>query len=177
MQAFGVNFRVDRQDLFPHLVAVFDALKLAKATEDFGSLEQWHLLLPTEASTHFHWPSEIELQEAASIRASHPVIITAPEDALGMEWDFASLLDAVQNGEYSLIEISKTTETTAELRIDPEAYPYGGIGAFVALVEAHGMFVLGVNEYGKYQPREELHSPQAASASAQRSSPWWKFWE
>jgi hypothetical protein len=64
-------------------------------------------------------------------------------------------------------------EGTAELRIDPEAYPYGGIGALVALVEAHGMYVLGVNEYGRYQPRSELTS-EVTTASRK---PWWKFWQ
>lgn len=175
MQAFGVNFRIDRPDLFPQLIAAFDALKLAKATEEFGKLEQWKHLLSAEARSHFYWPSEIEQQESASIRANHPIAITQPEDALGKEWNFESLLDAVENGEYSLAEIAKTSETTAELRIDPDAYPYGGIGAFVALVEAHGMFVLGVNDYGKYQAREELHSPTGAS-STQRPRPWWNFW-
>lgn len=44
----------------------------------------------------------------------------------------------------------------AEMRIDPHAYPYGGVGPFIALAEAFGFRVLGVNEYGEYQSREEL---------------------
>ena len=43
------------------------------------------------------------------------------------------------------------TGTGAELRIDPHAYPYGGVGPLIALAEAFGFTVLDVNEYGKYR--------------------------
>ena len=173
MESFGINFRIDRPDLYPSLVATFEALKQAKIDEEFGEVEAWEARLAAPARTGFHWPTKAEQEEWSTIRASHPTVITQPEDALGKRWDFGSLLDAIENGEYSLLEIIKTSEGTAELRIDPEAYPYGGIGVFVALVESHGMHVLGVNEYGKYQPRSEL---TGQSEPASKNS-WWKFWQ
>ncbi len=48
------------------------------------------------------------------------------------------------------------SDDMAEMRINPHAYPYGGLGPFIALAEAFGFTILGVNEYGKYQSREEL---------------------
>ena len=175
MEAFGVKFRIERQDLFPSLVATFDALKRAKDSGDFGEPDRWAELLAPEARAHFDWPGEQEGQEQAVLRASHPVAIAAPADALGREWDFPSLLAAIENGEFSLLEIARLPDGTAELRINPEAYPYGGIGSFIALVEAHGMYVLGVNEYGRYQPREELQEALVASTPTRRR-PWWRFW-
>ena len=154
MESFGVHFRIDRPDLLPALERVFDALRQAKRNEDFGSVEAWRQLLAVETRSRFDWPDAHEGRNAIVDRA--PVIITEPHDAIGQTWEFDSLLDAIENGEYDLLEIARTTEGVAELRIDPHAYPYGGIGAFMALVEAHGMYILGVNEYGKYLSRSEL---------------------
>lgn len=175
MEAFGVRFRIDRQDLFPALLAMFDELKQAKDSGRFGEADRWAERLAPEARTHFDWPSRQEQKEHAAVRASHPVAITEPADALGQGWDFPSLLAAIESGEYSLTEIVQLADGTAELRINPEAYPYGGLGCFIALVEAHGMYVLGVNEYGEYQSREKLLESTDASASSKRK-PWWKFW-
>lgn len=139
MQSFGVSFRVDREDLFPSLVSVFDALKQAKSSEDFSEAEVLEAQLSDEVRSHFYWPTEQERADGEEARANLPIRITEPSEALGGKWDLGSLLDAVENGEYNLLEIIKTSESTAELQIDPEAYPYGGIGAFMALVEAHGI--------------------------------------
>jgi hypothetical protein len=175
MEYFGVHFRIDREDMFPSLVAVFDALKTAKIADEFPDIQEWLPLLHSEARTHFYWPSPDEQAELAVARATRPVIITEPSEAIGQEWDFSSLLDAVRNGEYQMLEVAKVSDETAELRINPESYPYGGIGAFIALIEAHGMYVLGVNEYGKYQPRAEFVS--SVSNTKGTNKPWWKFWQ
>lgn len=153
----------------------FELLKSAKSAGDFGEVSAWAARLPDRAKAHFHWPTETEQFEWAAMRANHPIIITPPEDALNERWDFGSFLDAIESGEYSLLEIARTSQNTAELRIDPEAYPYGGIGAFIALVEAHGMYILGVNEYGKYQDRAEL-TGESITTNAASKRPWWKFW-
>jgi hypothetical protein len=173
VEAFGVNFRIGQPELYQPLVAIFEELKRAKVDEDFGEVDAWASKLAEPARSCFYWPTPKEQEEWSALRESHPVVITQPEDALGQQWDFGSFLDAIANGEYSLLEIVKTSDSTAELRIDPEAYPYGGIGAFVALVEAYGMHVLGVNEYGKYQTRHELRPEEKAFSKR----PWWKLWQ
>ncbi len=167
-------FRIDREDMFPFLVAMFDALKEAKRTGDFPEVSEWLPLIHPNVRAHFYWPPAEELSVVAEIRATRPIIIMEPSDAIGDEWDFGSILDAVKNGEYQMLEIVKTSSNAGELRIDPEAYPYGGIGAFIALIEAHGMHILGINEYGKYQPRSELVSSEPKEKG--RDKPWWKFW-
>jgi len=176
LDSFGINFRIDDLDSYPSLVETFELLKGAKAAGDFGDVSSWAERLQDRAKAHFHWPTEKEQLEWAAMRANHPIIITQPEDALGQRWDFGSFLDAIESGEYSLLEIAQTSPNTAELRIDPEAYPYGGIEVFIALVEAHGMHILGVNEYGKYQDRAEL-TGKSNTTSTDRKRPWWKFWK
>jgi hypothetical protein len=175
MDAFGVKFRIEREDLFPSLVTVFEALKQAKTNDDFGEQDDWASRLHAEARSRFIWPAQAELDERAVIRATHPVRITEPSEAVGQQWPFDSFLAAIEDGEYNLLEIARTASNTAELRIDPEAYPYGGLGAFIVLVEAHGMHVLGANEYGKYEP-VSASSPSAEAESGVPKKPWWKFW-
>lgn len=176
MESFGVSFRIDRQDLYASLLQMFAALKEAKSSEDFGEIETWHSAFAEEVRSAFDWPTALDLASGTSTRDSRPLAIIQPAHASGLRWDFGSFIDAIENGEYSLLDIVKTSDSTAELRIDPEAYPYGGIGPFVALIEAHGMCVLGVNEYGKYQP---LQASVAESANKRDASPpsWWKFWQ
>lgn len=42
------------------------------------------------------------------------------------------------------------------MRLNPYGYPHGGVGPLIALAEAFGFTVLGVNECGKYESRSEL---------------------
>jgi len=42
------------------------------------------------------------------------------------------------------------------LRINTFSYPYGGVGALIALAEAFGFEVLGVNECGRFEGHAEL---------------------
>jgi len=175
MDAFGVKFRIDREDLFPSLVAVFEALKQAKTVDNFGEQKDWAPRLHAEARSRFIWPAEAELEDRAAIRATHPVRITEPSEAVGQQWPFDSVVAAIEDGEYNLLEITRTASNTAELSIDPEAYPYGGVGAFIVLVEAHGMHVLGANEYGKYEPVSSGGLSAEAEGGVPKE-PWWKFW-
>jgi hypothetical protein len=55
-----------------------------------------------------------------------------------------------------LLECEPAGEGVAEMRIEPHAYPYGGVGPFIAPAEAFGFTVLGVNGCGEYESREEL---------------------
>lgn len=66
------------------------------------------------------------------------------------------MFEAFEEGEYDLIGCEMIGNGVAEIQIDPHAYPYGGVGPLIALVEAFGFTVLGVNEYGQYQNRAEL---------------------
>jgi len=82
--------------------------------------------------------------------------IGEPSDQLGAIWDIYRVFESIEEGDYELLTCELVAPETAEIHINPNGYPYGGIGPFIALAEAFGFRVLGVNEYGKYQSREEL---------------------
>ncbi len=91
-----------------------------------------------------------------SVRNSTPVLVSEPSDQLGAQWDFYRVFEAIEESEYALLQCVMVDAGVGEMQIDPHSYPYGGVGPFIALAEAFGFRILGVNEYGKYQTREEL---------------------
>ncbi|MCW1977972.1 hypothetical protein [Xanthomonas campestris] len=171
MDSIGVYFRIDRQDLYVPFVEIFQELKQSKDTEDFGDPSDWKEKLHPEVASRLFTLSDEERASDHHLRSTRPIVITSPQDAIGSAWDFGAILDAVKMGDYQLRDLEKVDDHTAELRIDPHGYPYGGIGAFIALTEAHGMHVLGTNEYGKYEPRDVVELMQGLSAKK-----WWQFW-
>ncbi|WP_152601865.1 MULTISPECIES: hypothetical protein [Burkholderia] len=60
-------------------------------------------------------------------------------------WDFGSFVDALANGEY---EIGGVTGDDAHpaLSFHPFAYPYGGTGSLVALIECLGNEIVGMDD-------------------------------
>ena len=79
-------------------------------------------------------------------REGRPIAITPTDRTLGLRWGLLELIDAVEAAEFRLIEVVRTAEDLAELRFDPLAYPYGGVGGLVALVEAFGFRVVGIDD-------------------------------
>lgn len=117
---------------------------------------EWVRLVPDEIKGRFSWPTDEERQRWLAVRDSTVISIPEPSDQLGAEWDFYRVFEAMGESEYDLLDCVLAEPGVGELRINPHAYPYGGVGPLIALAEAFGFAVLGVNEYGKYQPREEL---------------------
>jgi hypothetical protein len=68
------------------------------------------------------------------------------------------VFEAIEESEYDVLDCVLSEPSVGELRIDPHAYPYGGVGPLIALAEGYGFIVQGVNEYGKYLTRKELLS-------------------
>ncbi|CAN7448604.1 hypothetical protein [Rhizobacter sp. LjRoot28] len=83
MESFGIRFRSDRLDLYPPLVAMFEAFKQAQIHEEFGEVDESEARLAAPARTFFHWPTKLEQEEWSAVRASHPTIVTRPENAWG----------------------------------------------------------------------------------------------
>ena len=158
MKAFGVRFRVNAPARFDSLRALFYEVKKDKDAEKFRDPEEWVRLVPDELKPNFHWPTPEARAEWLARRDCTPIAISEPADQLRARWDFYRVFESVQEGEYSLLSCEMATADTAEMHIDPQAYPYGGLGPMIALAEAYGFLVLGVNEYGKYESREELLS-------------------
>lgn len=173
-QGFGVHFRVDEPGLFEPLVSLFAALKEAKASSDFGDASEWKVRMHPEVSARLYALTEEERATRHEVRSSHVILVTSPQEAVGSHWDFGDILDCLENGEYDLLKVVRREDGSAELLIDPHAYPYGGIGCFIGLVEAHGMHVLGFVEYGKYEARIESPSCPGAATPAKK---WWEIWK
>jgi hypothetical protein len=160
MNAFGIRFTVRDPERFATLQTLFAAMKLDKESGAFRDTESWKALVPDDVRTKFAWPAATTHNSG---RADQIVIIGEPADQLGVTWVFCRVFESVQEGEYALLACELVDATTAEIQIDPFAYPYGGLGPFIALAEAFGFHVVGVNEYGKYQTREELTSQRKRS--------------
>ena len=157
MEDFGVRFRIDDASRFEQLRKLFEEIKKEKDSETSRADEEWLPLVPSSVRENFYWPTSIERQGWLKVRDSTPIAIAAPEDQLGSKWDFLRVIESFEDGEYGLLACEPTTEKgVGETRIDPWAYPYGGLGPLIALIEAFNFSVIGVNEYGRYLSRDDL---------------------
>jgi hypothetical protein len=91
-----------------------------------------------------------------AVRDSALIAIPSPSQQLGTEWDFYRVLEAIEESEYDVLGCEMVDEGIGEMHINPAAYPYGGVGPLIALAEAFGFTVLGVNECGEYESRGKL---------------------
>jgi hypothetical protein len=156
VQAFGVRFSVSDRQRFAALRALFAEIKRDKEGGLFRDPAEWVPLVPDEVKGRFSWPTREERERWLRVRDSTPIAIPAPSEQLGAEWDFYRVFEAIEESEYDLLGCELVADAVAEMQINPDAYPYGGVGPLIALAEAFGFTVLGVNECGKYQSREDL---------------------
>jgi len=112
--------------------------------------------VPDDVKPAFDWPSQEDRQRWLAVINSTVTWYGDPGDNLNEKLDFYRVFESIEEGEYLLTSWELIGQNIAEIHIDPEAYPYGGVGPFIALVEAFGFYVLRVNEYGKYRTRQEL---------------------
>jgi hypothetical protein len=156
MEAFGVRFSVSDRQRFEALRRIFASAKKDKDTGAFRDATAWEAFVPDDIKARFIRITDQEREEWAAVRDSTVMAIPEPADQLSGVWVFDRVFEAIEESEYTLLSCELVEEGIAEMRIDPHAYPYGGVGPFIALAEAFGFRVLGVNEYGEYQSREDL---------------------
>ncbi len=156
MKAFGVRFRVDDAARFEALRSLYAEIKRDKDAGKFREGSEWVSLVPDEIKGCFSWPTAAERLHWLAVRNSTPIVILEPSQQLGTEWDFYRVFESFEESEYDVLDCVMFGEGEAEMHINPHAYPYGGVGPLIALAEAFGFTVLGVNEYGKYETREDL---------------------
>src|SRR5579871_5098713 len=141
-----VEFSISSQERFAALQRVFGELKRDKEACNWRSNGEFLNLFDAEALSHFHWPpDDVRRQRLEDLRTKL-TIETPTEQATGLRWDFDSLVDAFVNGEYNLLNCEMTDDGKARLNFDALAYPYGGVGCMVALVEAFGGIVTGIED-------------------------------
>ncbi len=156
MEAFGVQFAVNDPQRYEALRSLYSEVRRDKNAGQFRDPMEWVRLVPDEVKARFSWPTAEERSHWLGIRNSVVIAIPDPSQQLGAEWDFYRVFEAIEEGEYDVLGCESVEPGVGELRIDPHAYPYGGVGPLIALAEAFGFTVMGVNEYGKYQSRQEL---------------------
>jgi hypothetical protein len=156
MKAFGIRFRVDNPERFGTLRSLYAEIKKDKDAGEFRDPSEWVRMVPDEIKGQFSWPTQEERDHWLAVRDSTIIAIPSPSRQLGALWDFYRVFEAIEESEYDVLECEMVGDGVAEMRINPHAYPYGGVGPQIALVEAFGFTVLGVNECGKYESREEL---------------------
>ena len=156
MEAFGVRFAVNNADRFEALQSLYAEIKRDKDANHSRDAEELERLVPDEIKGAFSWPTPRQRAHWLSIRNSVIISIPDPSDQLGAEWDFYRLFEAIDESDYDVLGCELVEPGVGALQIDPHGYPYGGVGPLIALAEAFGFMVLGVNEYGKYQPRADL---------------------
>lgn len=156
MENFGVRFAIHSPGRFELLRALYAEIKRDKDADQFRGLEEWSRMVPDEIKGRFAWPAPGEQGPRLDLKESVATAIPEPFRQLAARWDFDSVFEAFESGEYDLLGCESVGPGVGEMHIDPHAYPYGGVGPFIALAEAFGFTVLGVNAHGKYQGREEL---------------------
>lgn len=148
-----VEFVVHDPARFRALQRVFEELKKDKAADRFRASDDWLGVVDAEARARFtgaNTPTR-EAREVAMELDPRPIRITPTSKTTGLVWDFFSMIDAFQNGEYELRSCDMVGPTTARWNFFALAYPYGGVGCMVALIEAHGFRVTGINDGTGYR--------------------------
>jgi len=156
MEAFGVCFAFEDSARFETLRVLFNEVKHDKDTGKFRDAVKWILLVPDELKHGFEWPTTEAREHWLAVKGSKIILISEPNRQIGRRWDFFRVFEAIEEGDYSLLWCRAVGDGVAEMRIDPNGYPYGGVGPLIALAEAFGFVVLGVNECGRYETRQEL---------------------
>ena len=157
MESFGVQFRINDDQRFGELRALYAEIKHDKEAGTFRDPAEWVALVPDAVKANFEWPTAEERNRWLSVRGSKVIWIPNPNQQLGAKWNFYSVFESFEDGDYLVLGCDRTSDSIGELRIDPcFGYPYGGVGPLIALAEAFGFEVLGVNECGRFESRAEL---------------------
>lgn len=158
MEAFGVRFAVRDLARFEMLACLLHEIKHDKESGIFRDPAAWLSLIPDDIRAAFDWSTDKECAVWNPIRNIAPVYVPEPSQQIGKRWCFDRVFESIEEGDYDLLGCVMVSDGLAELQIDPRGYPYGGVGPLIALVEAFGFVVLGVNECGQFESRDELLS-------------------
>jgi hypothetical protein len=139
-----VEFAVGDMARFDTLCAAFAAVKHDKDADSWRAEEDWLEVFDDVALAHFWWPTAEERNAFWARWEAAPVPQRFADPSLQPpSWDFLSMIEAFQDGEYTLLACRLVEEDRARLEFDPEAYPYGGTGCFHMLIQAFGFRVIG----------------------------------
>jgi hypothetical protein len=141
-----VEFTISSRKRFSALQRVIAELKHDKDADDWRSNDELLKFFDAESRSHFYWPLDDVRRRRVEDLLTRVVLETPTEQATGLTWDFDSLMDAFVNGEYNLLRCETIHDGKARLNFYSLAYPYGGVGCMVALIEAFGGVVTGIDD-------------------------------
>jgi hypothetical protein len=139
---FFVEFGIANEDRFQRLAVVFDALRTAKLSDEWHDDQYWLAFFDQEARRQFWWPSDAEREDWKCRWFATPTPERFTDPSLKTPWDFGSMIDAFQNGDYDLLRCERVSERVGRLVFEPHNWPYGGTGCMRALVESFGHRVI-----------------------------------
>ncbi len=120
----SVNFQLADSSRFEMLERVFGALREAKNNHAIDADdESWRSYFDDDALSHFWNPTPHELADWTRRWDATPVEKRFTDPTLQTQWDFQSMIEAFQNGEYNLVRLIRTSENTGSLRFEALAYP------------------------------------------------------
>jgi hypothetical protein len=141
-----IEFRVHSEERLQQLARVLVELQREKTTPQRRSPDELQAIFDPDALRHFELPAPEERAQRRVDLHTRPVIETPTTTAAGLRWDFDSMIWSVMEAEYTLIGCERVASGAARLNFDALAYPYGGVGGLVALVEAFGFMVTGIED-------------------------------
>ena len=134
-----LDFALSDAERFSKLQIVFAALKDAKSADTIDpDDDSWLGLFDDSAREYFWWPTPEEVADWQRRWESTPVPQRFTDPSLVTPWDFSSMIEAFKNGEYELVALDRTTDTTGRLTFNPLAWPFGGTNCMRALIESFG---------------------------------------
>ena len=149
MKNFYIEYKIGKEERHKKLEALFARIKLEKEkyhetkVEPQTEIRNWEKYLDKEAKKWFNniipkpnskekiFYDKLWNLTKPEIRIEHPIFNT------GGSWDFESMLYAIFEGDYELIEIEKSVEG-GTLFYKPYGAPFGGTESLVELIESFG---------------------------------------
>jgi hypothetical protein len=140
-----IDFRFSDLARFQRLANIFAELKIDKDKNEFRPLEKWPELFDSASLQEFRWLTTAEKMQ--QIRKYSDVIKEfAAQQNTAVRWDFYSMIEAFKDGEYELIACNQIGPGIGRLEFNAFAYPYGGVGCMVALIESFGFKITTIDD-------------------------------
>lgn len=174
MKHCAITFQPQDHSSLARTNEFFQMVKAAKAsgdTEDTAAFESYL----NDQERHYFWhPTPDEMAQWNMEWNATPVNVRLSPSMPTPPWDFESMLASLWDGEYDLIEVH-AYEGHHLMSFEPHAYPFGGTGCMVAMLECFGNTVIGIDDgtgFAPFKPRP-IWQPKASNAQQKKS---WQFW-
>jgi hypothetical protein len=151
MNTAFIEIRVCRPEKLAALERFVERLSEVKRSGAFPEDADWNVYFDSSSLSYFENLSPEEFKEWQAEWQAAPYERRLRDLSLRPHWDFGSFLDALNNGEFLVSALSNTT-SPLKLVFEPLALPYGSPDCLIAVVEAFGQEVAGLDDGTGYRP-------------------------